>query len=359
MQFAFKKQFFGLDISDLSLKIVKAEKRGSGFVIVSLGEAKIPAGVIEKGEVKDKKTLSDILTKALKKVKGKKITTKNVVCSVPEEKSFVDILRLPATAQEQDITTMVEGEAENRIPFPLSEVYFDFEKVSTRQPNKTFQEVVLAACPKRVVEAYFEVLDLAGLCPVAMEVESFAIARAIFAKDDFSGPVLIVDLGQTRTSFVMFSDKNVKFTSTIPFSSDVLTQTLAQIMKLSPAKAEVLKIKEGLTGKKKVFEAMTPALNDLAEQIRTYLNYYKSHVVSSELSLKEKAVEKILLCGGGASLKGLGEFLTSQLGMQVGLADCLKNILRKEQKVALEINKQEALSFTTALGLSQREIYGN
>ena len=130
-------------------------------------------------------------------------------------------------------------------------------------------------------------------------------------------------------------------------------------MKIDFNTAEALKVKEGLTGKKKVLEAMTPALNDLAEQIRTYLNYYKSHVVSSELASKEKSVEKILLCGGGASLKGLGEFLTSQLGMQVELADCFKNILQKEQKAVLEINKQEALSFTTAFGLSQREIYGN
>jgi len=54
-----KPEAFGLDISDLSLKIVKLKKKGKFFSLASFGEFPIKKGIIEKGEIKDQKALSD------------------------------------------------------------------------------------------------------------------------------------------------------------------------------------------------------------------------------------------------------------------------------------------------------------
>ncbi len=343
------KKFFGLDISDLSLKVVQASKTKEGFVVSAFGFCDIPSGIIEKGELKDEEALSKLILSCLKNSQGEAIKTKNVVCSLPEERSFIDVFQVPSIEEKEQLEQVVLSEAENRIPFPLSEVYYDFEVVS--------KEVILAACPKKIVDPYFNSLKRAGLFPLGMDIESLAIARAIFVNKKENAPTLIVDFGQNKTSFFVFSKKAVRLTSTVPCSAKMLTLSIAQALKISTEKAKALKETEGLCGKQKGLEAMVPVLNELVERIKAYLSYYKSHLSENYPGEKMQNVSRLLLCGGGANLKGLAQFLQEQLNVDVSLANPLINFNLKVQAEKLKIKQDKALSLTTALGLSQKDIY--
>ena len=63
-----KPESFGLDISDLSLKIIKLKKRGKKFDLSSFGEEKIKPGIIRGGEIKKEKELIKIIQKAIRNV---------------------------------------------------------------------------------------------------------------------------------------------------------------------------------------------------------------------------------------------------------------------------------------------------
>ena len=96
-----KPKAFGLDISDLSLKIIELKKKGSGLDLACFGETMIAPGIIEKGEINDKKALVKIIKQALSQVKGEKLKTKNVVASLPEEKAFLQVIKLPFMDDEE------------------------------------------------------------------------------------------------------------------------------------------------------------------------------------------------------------------------------------------------------------------
>lgn len=356
--FKLESQSFGLDISNLSLKIIELEKGGEELKLSSFGEAKIPQGVIEKGEVKKVESLAQIIKKGLKKIKGKRIKTKYVVSSLPEEKSFLDVLQIPIM-KEEEIEKAVRFEAENHIPLKLDEVYFDFEKIQPISKREKYQEILIAATPKDIVDPYFKALVQAGLRPLALEIESLAIVRALIKKDTLSGPLLIIDFGETRTSFIIFSGRSLRFTSTIPISSQALTETISKNLKITPKKAEKLKKEEGLEGKKEVFEAMIPALTDLSEQIKIYLKYYRSHASKNQILHNGKKLERILLCGGGANLKGLIGFLSSTLKVKVELGNPWVNILKEKVKEVPELPFEKSLAYTTALGLALRGVRKN
>ena len=168
-----KKKFnaFGLDISDLSLKIAKLEKTGDFLKLVSFGEIEVPSGIIEEGEIRDEKSLTGIVKNSLNQIKGKRLKTKYVVASLPEEKSFLDLIQIPKVKGEE-LASAVRFEAENHIPLPLEEVYFDFEKIEPISSHLKYQEVLVAACPKKIVDSYLRVLKNARLQPLAFEVES-------------------------------------------------------------------------------------------------------------------------------------------------------------------------------------------
>ncbi|MDP2967330.1 MAG: pilus assembly protein PilM, partial [bacterium] len=125
--------------------------------------------------------------------------------------------------------------------------------------------------------------------------------------------------------------------------------------------AEKLKLKYGLTTKAgpeggEVFEALIPALTDLIEQIKAHLSYYQTHASHEHLSPNGKKVSKILLCGGGANLKGLTDFLSSELKIPVELGNPWINILPKPLKEVPELPYEKSLSYTTALGLALRGV---
>ena len=120
-----KPESFGLDISDLSLKIIKLKKRGNFFTLSSYGKEEIEPGLIKGGEIKDEKKLAEILRESIKKVRGKKLKTNYVVASLPEEKAFLQVIQMPRLCQE-DLKSAVIYEAENYIPTPIEEVYLDY-----------------------------------------------------------------------------------------------------------------------------------------------------------------------------------------------------------------------------------------
>jgi len=358
--FSQKTKSFGLDISDLSLKIANVEKNGKKLELVSIGVAEVPKGVIKQGQIQDEDALVKAVKQALGNVKGKEIKTKNVACCLPEEKSFLDVLHLPILPKEE-IANAVRFEAENHIPVPLSEVYFDFELIKPLQQDNVVQklqstkqlEILIAATPKNIVDSYLSVLKKAGLNPVAMEVEPLSIVRAL-VKKAYTKPFLIIDFGASRTSFIIFSGRSIGFTSTIPVSSQELTSVVAKALGITAKKAEKAKIEQGLQGDKAVFDSMVPVLTDLTQQIKSHLNYYKSHVPEAQAASGNSKMERILLCGGGAQLRGLDDFLTSTFKIKVEMSDLWAQIAKPDSTTFSEISSSGFLGYSTAFGLALR-----
>lgn len=364
-----KPKSFGLDISDLSLKIVKLKKRGRFLDLASLGQEKIKPGIIKEGEIKDEKKLAEIIKGAIKKVEGERLGTKYVVASLPEEKAFLQVIRMPRLSEE-DLKSAIIFEAENYIPLPIEQVYLDFQIIPRADQSSDRIDVLLAALPKKIIDPYINSIKLAGLTPVAFEIESMAITRSLIKNQACPSPVLLIDLGATRTSFIIFSDCSLKFTSSIPVSSQHLSEIISKNLGVSVPDAEKLKMRWGLEekiklkieGEKtemkrergKIFEALVPVLVDLIQQIKKHLDYYQTHASAEHLIGEDKKVSRILLCGGGANLKGLSELLTLELKIPVELGNPWVNILPDGRKETAKLTLEKSLSYATALGLALR-----
>ncbi len=366
-----KPDAFGLDISDLSLKIVKLKKRGRFYKLASFGEEKIKPGIIKGGEIKDEEKLAEVIKTAVKKVKGEKLQTKYIVASLPEEKSFLQIIQMPKMV-EDDLKSAVIYEAENHIPIPIDQVYLDSQIVLPVSDRSGRFNVLLAALPKKTVDPYLSSFKKAGLQPKILETESLSIARTLIKDEIAASPVLMIDLGETRTSFIIFAGHSLRFTSSIPVSSLIFNEIISKNLGVNLAEAERLKMRYGLEERLalkiknektevkkeqgKIFEALVPALVDLIQQIKRHLEYYQSHADSEGLSSNGKKVTKILLCGGGANLKGLSELLTLELKILVEIANPWVNILSEDQEETSELPFEKSLGYATALGLALRGI---
>lgn len=349
---------FGLDISDLSIKVAQLTKSKGGFSLSSFGEFPIESGIIERGQIKKEKELASILKGIQARVQGGKIHTPYVIASLPEEQAFLQIIQLPRMNKE-DLESAVRFEAENYVPYSLDTMEIDFQRVEPVVDHLNHADVLLAAFPKATVESYVAVLKTAGLVPLALEIESSAVARALIAQETAPLPVLVVDLGATRTSFIVFAGYSLRFTASIAVSSSQLTQSIADSLRIGFQEAEVLKSQYGLedlasASGRKVFEALVPTLADLVEQIKKHINYYESHAGHEHLERPVSAIQKIILCGGGANLKGIIQFLVRELHREVGIGNPWVNILPTSLQELPPMSFAESLRYTTAFGLALR-----
>lgn len=368
-----KPEAFGLDISDLSLKVVKLKRKGKFLRLASFGEAKIEQGIIEEGEIKDEGKLAEVIKEAIKKVKGDQLKTKYVIVSLPEEKSFLQVIQMPKMSEE-DLKSAVIYEAENYIPLPLEQVYLDSQIIPPVLNHLDHFDVLIVAFPKRIVDSYVRCLKKAGLQPKALEIESLAIARSLIKDEETNCPVLLIDLGAARTSLAVFSGHSLRFTSSISLSSKHFTEIISKNFNISLQEAERLKVEYGLEKKVRlrpgkegfervvekgeIFEALVPALVDLIQQIQKYLDYYRTHAFHEHLSSSNE-ISKILLCGGGANLAGLTELLSMELKVPVELGNPWVNIPIKDKKEISEFSLEKSLRYATALGLALRGIKEN
>jgi type IV pilus assembly protein PilM len=363
-----KIEAFGLDISDLSLKIIKLKKKGKFFNLASFAETEIKPEVVQNGEIKDEQLLSKTIKETLNNIKGEKLKTKYAIVSLPEEKSFLQVIQLPRM-KEGELEKAVHFEAENYVPMPIDQVYLGYQIIPSLNQSVDHTDVLIAAIPKKTVDPYLSCLKAAGISPLVFEIESQAVSRCLIKNENTKSPVLLIDLGATRTSFIAFSGNSLRFTTSISVSSNNFTEAVSKNLKISKSEAEKLKRKYGLEEKIKlkisnettmlkergeIFESLVPSLADFSQQIGKYLDYYQNHDFHDHTKGCNRKIEKIILSGGGANLKGLANFLSLELKLPVELANPWVNILPEKLEEVPGLSFEKSLGFTTALGLAIR-----
>lgn len=350
---------FAIDISDRSFRVVRLKKKGKFFTLSSWGKTIVEPGVVEKGEIKDREKFIAYIKEAVSNTKGKKIRTKNVVVSLPEREAFLQIIKMPKM-KEKELAAAVPFEAENYIPFNLSEVYLDFQIVPPLKGySNEYYDVLIVAIPRRIVDSYVECLKEAKLNPVAMEVESQSIARSL-VKDNVSGhPILIIDCGRSRTNLLIFSGHSLLFTSSVAICSEDFTKALSNELKLPFKEAEKVKIRYGFpvlrkknSDEEKIFKAIGPVMNGLVSEIEKYIEYFETHT-SDKVNYK---IEKIVLSGRGANLKNLPEYISAKTKLPVEFGNPWVNILPSPLKEVPALSFRNSLGYTTAFGLAIRAI---
>lgn len=346
---------FGLDFSDRSIKVMQLARDGKKIKIISSNRREIPAGLLVDGEVKDADALVKEIQEALRTAKPVPIKNRETILSLPESKCFIKVIKMPKSNSE-DIEEAIRFKAEEYFPLNAEEMYLDWRLLDSTECSLDGKgdssDVLVAVASKNIVESYLEVIDKAGLVPVVFEAESVATTRALLRDEAYmTGSVLVVDLGNDRTSFIFYKYPSLKFTQSIPVSGEKFTQAIAKGFKISFQKAEKLKYELGLSRDsaegEKVYDLLLPLMEDLVSNIAKSMDYYSDYFRSSS-----KEDFKIVVCGGGANLRSVDNFLAKALDKQVELANPWKEINVAKLMGQVSSTRQRTLFYTTVLGLS-------
>jgi type IV pilus assembly protein PilM len=350
--FSFRKPPFGLDLSDLSIKIIELKKGTGRDKVISFSCYSTPPGCIVDGEILKKNETATAIKEAIKRAVPGKIKTRDVICSLPETKAFLRLVSIPKM-EEEETREAIKWEMEANIPLPIDQVYYDWQVLDSKiSKDSTKSDILVVAVARKVVDQFLEVLEKAGLNVVGMEIESIAQARAFLSEKDKKTTTLITDLGDRRTSFVISVGNIPTFTCSVPLSAQSITDAISKGLNVSFQEAEKIKINSGIGSiihSDPIFCSVRPVLETLAGELEKSIDFYQTGLGYS------KSVDRIIVCGGGANTKGIIPFLSQRLGRSVELGNPWTNVNIGHNLPIIE--REKSVQFSTAIGLALKGIY--
>ncbi|MFH1522275.1 MAG: type IV pilus assembly protein PilM [Patescibacteria group bacterium] len=389
MLFLNNSQFsVGLDISELSLKLVQLQKKGNKIKIQCISKVSLPSGLIVNGEIKNQEEIVKMIRKLIDKPRYGRITSDNVVACLPEKKTFIKLIEIKKTPN--NLSDIIESEIEKHVPMLIDEIYYDWQVISDKED---VQQVLIGASPKNIVNQYTESLDRAGLSVEGLEIEPISLCRSLLSEEslDFKGPYnknyAIIDMGATRTSMVVYSKNTILFTVSMPISGDEITKNIADSLEIEIDQAEKAKIVCGLDKSKAngvVYKILSGMINDLNNKVSKALEFYNNGFSD------RGPIDCILLCGGGSNIEGIDEIIRQSVSTLVKKGDPLINLGKEKEKFIeiladnydlniknkgsklilktdknkkiekeknISIRQNSSLIFTTAIGLALRRIF--
>lgn len=347
---------FGIDFGERSIKIVQL---GSSFAsskrhfkLKHASQFELQEGLINNGEIQKPEEVVELLKKHLARHAPFLLKSPWVVACLPETKTFIQLIKVaPDNSTGQITQEKIIEAAPSYLPYDLDNVYLDWQETENYTPDEK-KPVLLAAAPKQLVDSYTYLLNIAGLVPLAFEVEAAPISRAVInrQKNLESQSRGILDLGATRSSLIIFDHDVIQFSLSLPISGLKITQNIQEAMALEFPEAEKIKKECGLETKKcqgKLKQILEETLEELTEKISQAIQFYKLHFP------EKNALTGIRLCGGGANLPALENYLSAKLKLKIRKANPWVNLFLPGAKT---MPLDESLCYTTAIGLAMRAL---
>lgn len=353
MGFFDKKSFVGLDLGHFSIKAIQIEKSGHSWKITRSGSIPTPPETIKDGVVVDTATLAEAI-KSLLKACHISATTAHIAAAGGSV--FVRPVPFPKMT-ETALRKSIKFEASRYVPGSVDDSFIEFEILGAI--DETHMNVLIVAAPKDIVESRMEACRKAGLDVDSVDIEAFAMYRALIETDETlsqgEGTLAVVDVGAFSTNVSVVVNGIFAMNRTIPNGGATLTEALKAYFKLSDEDAETGKSQLnaadmiGEVGPKEnpPLRVIQPHLDDLVREIRRSLNYFQSQ--QTDISAG-KDIARIILAGGGAKMPGFGIFLEQKLGIPVSPVGVFHN----PRFLPMAGDEDSGLDLAIATGLAMR-----
>lgn len=371
MIFGKKSKFpIGLDISDLSLKLIQLKQKRGKIKIQALGRQILPKGVIENGEIINEEEVIKAINKMISKPKYGTVSSDEVIACLPETKTFIKTIRIEDNPNK--ISDIVEHEIEKHVPFSIDEMYYDWQTI---KKSENYSLILVGAAPKKIVDQYTQLLNNAKLSIHALEIEPVSICRSLLPEESmkFDRKIninyAILDIGAKRTSIIIYAHNTIITSISLPISGEETTEKISKTLEISHDQAEKAKVICGLDKQKAqgvISEILSEKIDNLITRLKETINFFYANY--GDLG----PIDEIMLCGGGSNIKNLDHVIFESTKIKTIHGDIFINLAEIEEKFSGILEEKHYIkdknktavytqtsifAYATTIGLALRGIF--
>jgi len=313
------KGTIGLDIGSSYLKVVQLKEKKAGYELELFDMLPLPPELIVEGSIIDSLRLVESIKELLKKAR---VRAKNAAIGIAGHASvIIRRISLPEMSEEE-LSESIKFEAEQYVPFDVEDVNIDFQILGPKEePGQ--MDVMLVAVKKDIINEYTAVVKEAGLNPVVVDVNAFALGNMYEINYEIEPDknVALVNIGASTINLNVLKGGMSVFTRDSSIGSSTQTEVLQKEFNISYENAERLKKGEAVEGvsEEDVQAVLISASEEIVGEITRSLDYFRSTTLQEE-------VHEIVLSGGGALIKDFPALLAERMGVEVKIAEPFRNI---------------------------------
>lgn len=345
------KNLVGLDIGTSKVRAAEVSRGRGRPTIVRYAEAPLPVGAVRDGEVVN----HDIVVEALRHVRtAGKFVNRDVVLGVGNQRVMVRSLELPWMPMNQ-LRSTLPFQVGDMLPVAVEDAVLDYYPTGGYQDEKSQRTVqgLLVAATRDTIGPNIAAAETAGWRPMQLDLNAFALTRALSLLGIQDRCVALVDIGAKTTNVVVLDHGVPRLVRVLASGGQDTTDAIAAELKIPLGDAEALKREVGLGFQvpeqyRAASDIVSHVTGGLIESIRSTFTYYAQNNPGA-------APDLVLLTGGGSYLNGLGQYLSSASRLTVSLVDFGSAVtVSKSANVAPLKGAETTIAIPLGLALAER-----
>jgi type IV pilus assembly protein PilM len=346
-----KSELVGLKIGATQLAASRVANNGSPHVL-QLAREDLPSGIVVAGEVRSVPALASALDEFFTK---HGLPRRGVRLGVATNRIGVRAFEIAGVEDDRQLANAVRFRAHEAVSIPVDEAVLDYHVLSETvdEAGKVNRRILVVAAYRESIDRYTAACMEAGIELVGIDLEAFALLRAVAApvgSDSAEAAVVAITIGHDRSTLAISDGAVCDFTRVLEWGGSTLTRSIERELSVTASEASELKLGLSLEdtdsyddagdSASRARQAVRRELQTLARELVASLQFYQGQPGSL-------AIGDILLSGGTSRMPGLPEELERVTRVRVRRADPLARA-----KVADSVQAGEDLpSLAVAIGL--------
>lgn len=332
------ERILGIDISTAAIKLLELSKTAAGYRVESYAVRPIPEGVLVNNVPEDMGVISETLREVLKLADTQ---ARNASIAIAESDVFRKVITLPAGFSDSEMEEQIIIDADQYIPYPLDEVRFDFEVLTTDEDKDT-SEVLLVASRMENIDERVAILELAGVTTKVVDLETFVMVDALsllmenLPNKGVDQTVAVIDIGASIISLNVVRNGESIYARDQTFGGRQLTEEIQGIYGYSFEEAGRAK-KSGNAPEGYSKDALDPFKGRIVQQVARMVQTFYADPAKKDINC-------IVMSGGCASIEGVLELIEADQKCPVLVANPFLNM-----KVAKKVNAKNLYADGPAL----------
>ena len=316
---------WGIDLGQCALKAIRVENLDGQVVATAFDYIEHPK-ILSQPDADPDQLTREALEQFLSR---NSLRGDMVIISVPGQSGLARFVKLPPV-EEKKIADIVKFEAKQQIPFPLDEVVWDFQKLSSGSLSGDFveTEIGLFAMKREMVNRALQQFKEVNVEVHVIQMAPLALCNFIaydqlgktpgpngeFPEEETAGKkqcVVALDMGTDSSNLVITDAGRIIWQRPIPIGGNHFTRALTKDLKLTFAKAEHLKRNAAKSPDlRKILASLKSVLNDFVGEVQRSLGYFTN-------THRDAQIQYMVGMGNAFRLPGLKQFLQEKLQLEV------------------------------------------
>lgn len=337
------EEYFALDIGTTAVRVIQLSGVGPNWSLSHYGVAPIDFRISSSDSPEDQRKLSEVI---LSVIAQSGIKAKNVVVGAPSSKVFVTVVDMP-DMPANELATTIKYQADQYIPMSSDEAKVDWALLGKSNKGTATNEVLLASIANSYIESRLDLIEGLGFNVVAIEPDSIALTRSLQSAPKPEAR-LIIELSDFSTDIVLSFDDAPRLIRSVQVGAQTFIKAASQNLNVDPKQAYQFIAKFGLQQDKlegQVFRSIESSVSQFSAEITKSVKFFQTKYPNVPVS-------SMILSNHAATIPGLGEYLSTKIGIQPEIGN-------PWQRVRVSSGDQATLQALTpqlavAIGLAQR-----